>query len=213
MHYEEKQREITTIVLSKENNQHFRDVINKALKEYQTRHPKKENELIVDKNWNVPMKIEYNANYEEQKPKVRRSILKPYYSISSKSRQYQTEKDFIDFLDSHTSVEWWFKNGEGHGTFFAIPYMDTDKVEKSFYVDFIVKLEDGRIGLFDTKSGITAEIAGPKSDGLQKYIKENKKGKNLFGGIVIPKSGSFWIFDKAPYKYDKSLTGWEILDF
>ena len=214
MHYEEKQREITTIVLSKENNQHFRDAINKALKEYQARHPKKENELIVDKNWNVPKKIEYNANYGEQKPDVRRSILKPYYSVSSKSRQYQTEKDFVDFLDNHTSVEWWFKNGEGHGTFFAIPYTDTDKVEKLFYVDFIVKVKDGRIGLFDTKSGITAEIAGPKSDGLQKYIKEeNKKGKNLFGGIVIPKSGSFWTFDKAPYKYDKSLTGWEILEF
>src|SRR3989304_777822 len=214
MNYEEKQKDIMTIVLSRENDQYFRDVINTALKEYQARHPKKENELIVDKNWNIPKKIEYNANYEEQKPKVRNSILKPYYSASSKSRQYQTEKDFIDFLDNHTSVEWWLKNGEGHGTFFAIPYTDTDKVEKPFYVDFIVKVKDGRIGLFDTKSGITAEIAGPKSGGLQKYIKEeNKRSKTLFGGIVIPKSGSFWIFDKAPYKYDKSLAGWEILGF
>jgi type III restriction enzyme len=87
-------------------------------------------------------------------------------------------------------------------------------VEKPFYVDFIVKLKDGRIGLFDTKAGITAEIAGPKSDGLQKYIKEEiKKGKNVIGGIVIPKSGSFWICDKALYEYDKALTGWKILDF
>ncbi|HHT9105413.1 MAG TPA: hypothetical protein ACFYD7_06025 [Candidatus Wujingus californicus] len=62
----------------------------------------------------------------------------------------------------------------------------------SFYVDFVVKLKNGRIGLFDTKSGITAEVAGLKSDGSQKYIKEeNKKGKNLFGGIFVPKSGSF----------------------
>jgi len=214
MNYEEKQKEIMTIVLSRENNQCFRDVINTSIKEYQERHPKKENKIEFDKNWNIPKKIEYNANYEEQKPKVSKSILKPYYSISSKSRQYQTEKDFIDFLDNHKSVEWWFKNGEGHGTFFAVPYTDTDKVDKSFYVDFIVKLQDGRIGLFDTKSGITAEIAGPKSEGLQKYIKEeNKKGKKLFGGIIVPKSGSFWICDKSPYKYDKNLTGWEILDF
>ena len=214
MGYVEKQKEIMTIVLNKENEQYFRDAINMALKEYQTRHPKEENEIVLDKNWNVPEKIEYNANYEEVKSKVRKSILKPYYSISSESRQYQTEKDFIEFLDNNKGVEWWFKNGEGHGTFFAVPYTDTDNVDKPFYVDFIVKLKDDRIGLFDTKSGITAEIAGPKSGGLQKYIKEeNKKGKNLFGGIIVPKSGSFWLYDKLPYKYDKNLTGWEILDF
>lgn len=40
-----------------------------------------------------------------------------------------------------------------------------------------------------------------------------KKGKNLFGGIVIPKSGSFWICDKTLYEYDKALTGWKIPDF
>ncbi|HHT9129783.1 MAG TPA: DEAD/DEAH box helicase, partial [Candidatus Brocadiaceae bacterium] len=214
MNYEEKQKEIMTIVLSRENDQHFRDVINTTLREYQAKHPKKENELVIDKNWNITKKIEYNANYEEQKPKVRNSILKPYYSVSSKSRQYQTEKDFISFLDNHKSVEWWFKNGEGHGTFFAVPYTDTDKTDKAFYVDFIVKLKDDRIGLFDTKSGIFAKDAGPKSDGLQKYIKgENKKGKNLFGGIVIPQAGSFWVSDKVPYEYDKNLTGWEILEF
>ena len=86
-------------------------------------------------------------------------------------------------------------------------------MDKSFYVDFIVKLKDDRIGLFDTKSGITAEVAESKSDGLQKYIKEeNKKGKNLFGGIVVPDKKSFWVYDKMPYQYDKNLTGWGILE-
>jgi hypothetical protein len=74
-------------------------------------------------------------------------------------------------------------------------------------------MKDGRIGLFDTKKGITAEIAGPKSNSLQKYLREqNKKGKKLFGGIVEPKAGSFWFFNKEEYQYDKELTGWELLD-
>ena len=76
-----------------------------------------------------------------------------------------------------------------------------------------MKLADGRIGLFDTKSGWTAKEAGNKSDGLQKYINEqNKKKKNIFGGIVIPKSGSFFTYNEIPYKYDKELTGWKILE-
>ena len=54
--------------------------------------------------------------------------------------------------------------------------------------------------------------SGSKSKGLQKYIsEENKKGENLFGGIVVPKGGSFWTYNKIPYKWDKDLKGWEIL--
>ena len=35
-------------------------------------------------------------------------------------------------------------------------------------------------------TGFTQKLAGPKSDGLFDYIQsENKKGKNLFGGIVV----------------------------
>jgi hypothetical protein len=66
--------------------------------------------------------------------------------------------------------------------------------------------------LFDTKSGWTAASGGTRSDGLQQYIKEqNKKGKKLFGGIIIPKAGSFYTNTETPYKYDKQLTGWTIL--
>ncbi len=74
---------------------------------------------------------------------------------------------------------------------------------KPFYVDFIVKLKDGSIGLFDTKAGFTQKIAGPKINGLYKYIQaENKKGKKLFGGIVIntnPQNykGRWVYFDKT----------------
>ena len=91
-------------------------------------------------------------------------------------------------------MEWWFKNGERDATFFAVPYKDDNNEDQSFYVDFIVKFKDSRIGLFDTKSGWTAKEAGNKSDGLQKYIKEqNKEGKKFLGGIIHPKAGSFFL--------------------
>jgi len=84
-----------------------------------------------------------------------------------------------------------------------------------FYVDWIVKYKDGRIGLFDTKAGITARDAKERAEGLAKYIKsENKKGKNLFGGIVIEKEGSFWYNDQEVYQYDEDRLaeiGWNIL--
>jgi type III restriction enzyme len=215
MDYSHVQREIMTIVLSQKNLQHFKDVINLSLDEYKIKHPKAKNISVEnDDLWNVPSKIELNANHKERTPKFKKSILIPYYESTSQSRTWETEKSFIQFLDTHNSVEWWFKNGEGYGTFFAVPYKDENGEDQSFYLDFIVKFLDGRIGLFDTKSGWTAKEAGNKSDGLQQYIKEqNKKGKNFFGGIIHPKAGSFYTYIGIPYKYDKELTDWKIIEF
>ena len=99
-----------------------------------------------------------------------------------------------------------------------MPYDNGEK--KPFYVDFIVKLKDGRIGLFDTKAGITLkQIAGPKIDGLYKYIqRENKKGKKLFGGIVtntdIRNYRGRWIyFDRASKELkDNNFDNWKELE-
>jgi type III restriction enzyme len=210
----DKQREINAIVLLQSNRQAIVDSISASIMEYQKTHPKGKNELEFDGNWNIPETREYNAHYKEHKPKSKSSVLQPYYETTLQNKQFETERQFIQYLDEDSKkVEWWFKNGEGHGSFFAVSYTDNDGEDRPFYIDFIVKMKDGRIGLFDTKSGITAEIAGSKSNGLQKYIKDqNKKGKKLFGGIVIPESGSFWLFDKLPYQYDEKLTGWNILE-
>lgn len=215
MNYQEVQREIMTIVLTNGNTQPLRDVINLSLKEYKATHPKGKSISVQNvAPWNVPMKIELNANNQERKPKLKKTVMNPYYEATSKSKSWETEQSFIEFLDNSKQVEWWFKNGERDGTFFAVPYIDEAKEEQSFYVDFIVKFTDGRIGLFDTKSGWTAKDAGTRSDGLQKYILEqNKKKKNLFGGIVIPQAKSFFTYTSIPYKYDKDLTDWKILEF
>lgn len=213
--YEEKEKEIIAMVLNKDNLQHFKDVINLSLKEYKRLNPPDKNKVEAnDELWNVPEKLELNANHKKEKKKL--NVMSPFYVSTSQAKHWETEVSFMEFLDEHKMVEWWFKNGERDGTYFAVPYTDNYSEDQVFYVDFIVKMKDGRIGLFDTKSGWTAEApkAGPKSKGLQKYIAdENKKGKNLFGGIIVPKGGSFWTYTKTPYKYDKDLTGWEILGF
>ena len=212
LNYVENQSEIMAVVLKKENRQTIQDAINTALKEYATKHPKTRNELIADGNWNIPETREYNARHEERKPEAKHSVINPYYHVSDKSKQYYTEQSFIDFLENNERVEWWFQNADRDGTYFAVPYAEDDE-DKAFYVDFIVQLKDGRIGLFDTKSGFTAKLAKNKSDGLQKYIREeNRKIKNLFGGIVYPKNGSFWFFNKEEYNFDNELTAWESLE-
>jgi len=206
MWYGDVWEEIVQIVLSDKNSRHFANVIDKAKEKYQVEVVKRESEMIDVENWNVPETLSYGNEYA--KVSARQSVMQPFFSDG----KWKSEAAFIDFLDKAPSVEWWFKNGDRDATFFAVRYDNGE--EKPFYVDFIVKLRDGRIGFFDTKAGLTKQIAGPKIDGLYKYIQiQSKKGKKCFGGIVTNTDRNYrgrWVyFDKASKDFkDNSFDNW-----
>ena len=137
--------------------------------------------------------------------------MKPFY-LRKEYAGRKNEIAFIDFLEKSEKVEWWFKNGDRDATFFAVRYDNGE--EKPFYVDFIIKLKDGRIGFFDTKAGLTKQVAGPKIDGLYKYIQiQNKKGKKCFGGIVANTERNYrgrWVyFDRTSKDFKgNSIENW-----
>lgn len=198
------------VVMNPNNQQKFKNVINQAKQTYLEELEKKEKELIFDENWEVPFSMNYSGDFEKKSNNL--SIMEPFYQNKNASNP---EKRFVEFLDQkEDEIEWWYKNGERDGIFFAVPYeMNGDQTP--FYVDWIVKYKDGRIGLFDTKAGITAKDAKEKAEGLARYIiTENQNIKNLFGGIVIEKDGSFWYNNQEIYHYDEKRLaelGWKIL--
>jgi type III restriction enzyme len=140
--------------------------------------------------------------------------MKPYFA----STESVPEKEFIKVLeDQKNHVKWWFKNGESDKKYFAVKYTDDKGTERGFYVDFIVMTEDGRVGLFDTKSGITAKVAKEKAEALIMYIntQNQKYKKKLWGGIVLFKDGSCRYNDSEKYDYDEHKLGsdWKFLGF
>jgi len=207
----EDEDEAIKIVLSDKNIQHFVNVIDKTKGEYQKEVVKREPEIISIENWNIPEKMTFGGDYTKEDRK--KSIMEPFYS----DNRWKTEKAFIEFLEKSEKVDWWFKNGDRDATFFAVPYKN--KEWKPFYVDFLVKLNNGRIGLFDTKAGLTQKVATSKIDGVYKYLQEeNKKKKNLFGGIVTntdPKNyRGRWIYFNKPSQdlKDNDISNWENLE-
>ncbi len=196
------------IVLNPKNQKHFIDVINRAKEIYQKNVGKGKKELEVVTDWEIPSSLSYNNNYKEIKAKC--NLMEPFFIEANASTP---EKRFIEYLESkEKEIEWWFKNGDNGGNYFAVPYKKNE-LELPFYVDWIVKYKNGKIGLFDTKAGITAETAKEKAEGLAKYIKEeNKKGKKLFGGIVIERDKSWRLNDNGKYSYnEKDLSGWKFI--
>jgi len=205
----EEEDEAIKIVLSDKNIQYFIAVIDKAKEEYEKEVAKREPELIFVKDWNIPEFIRYNEKYTQIEYK--KSIMEPFFS----DERWESEKAFIEFLEKSNDVKWWFKNGERDRTYFAVPYNNGE--QKPFYVDFIVKLKNEHIGLFDSKAGITRQVAGPKIDGLYKYIKVESKKKKVFGGIVTNTDRNYqgrWIyFDRSSGDFKEGdFTNWKDLE-
>ena len=200
--------QVQKIVLGKENEQLFRNVLNLAKEKYKKQIVEKLNEkreLEEIPNWEVPTFVSYNSRYKKQEQPL--SILKPLYTAT----QSEPERAFVELLNASKSVKWWYKNGEAEIKYFAILRSD----DRAFYPDFIIQFKDGSIGIFETKSGFTAgEDAKERAESLQRYIKkQNKAGKKIIGGIAIYVNGSWRYNDNEKYKYDPDdLSGWKVLD-
>jgi len=197
------------IVLETQNQQSFIDVLNEAKKTYKEEVERIAKQIETDDNWEIKKSINYTETFNEKD--VEKCIVAPFFESE---RATDPEKKFVDYLENNSNVDWWFKNGDRDKTFFAVPYKDGDDT-KPFYVDFIVYYKNGTIGLFDTKGDLTAQAAKSKAEGLYQYIqKENEKEKQLFGGILYEKDGSFWLNNNEEFSFSTSAPPgeeWEIL--
>jgi type III restriction enzyme len=187
----------------------FREVINQSVEKYAKNRHSIKNEYKKINDWNVPVEDFYPKGVEQREYK--KCVMNTCFVLT----QWQTEIDFIEkYLEKSSGVDWWYKNGDSKNEiYFGIPFINTKDKNATFYPDFIVKYTNGKVGIFDTKKGNTAESEDTrlKAEVLQKYIK--RQGKNLFGGILIPsdKQGNVWKLNQED-KYDYKNGNWEILE-
>jgi len=196
------------ITLNSDNKIFFINALNRAKELYTESIKKEEKELLINEAWEVPTSRNYNHRFAARS--FGKSILQPYFEAENSS---EPERNFAEFLNNTlANVEWFFRNGDSDATAFAVPYLSDQHELTPFYVDWIVKFTDGRVGLFDTKEGFTAQTAKTRAEGLAAYIKaENDKGKLLIGGIVDRKDGSWRYNDNDTYLYTPELIGWKFL--
>src|SRR3989344_4619794 len=129
------------------------------------------------------------------------------------------EKNFEKFLSENSDkIVWWWKNGENKQDYFGIKYEYPAGFVHTFYPDYLVKLTDRRLGIFEVKDMGDQEGGSrtkAKAEKLQEYIKE-QKGKNLFGGIAVEKSDGWKINQKVKYDWSKcekkDWSDWDKLD-
>lgn len=209
---------VQKIFTCSENNQRtFKDIFNSAIDKYDTlnaedmRARRQKRDKVFD--FSIPQIDEFNEHYSNVH--ATKNIMVPYYRFDNAPTS--TEIPFEKSLDTNPNVEWWYKNGEKLDKYFAVKYYELGTDQKSygkaFYPDYIVKFVDGRLGIFDTKSGFTAEDATQKANALQRYISDHGDIK-LFGGIINVSNGLFYINESPDYEFGDGKTGqWRLFEF
>ena len=209
---------IKRVILDKKNIEIFTGLISKSIEKYQRRQMQSNEQEFKENIFTIKDSKNYSNNVKKVDSKL--SIMQPLYIPNDSP---MNEYRFIEFLDNKSkTVSFYLKNGDSGTENFAVKYENEIGKKAAFYVDWIIKFKDGSIGLYDTKSGWTAEDANTRAQGLYEYIlEENNKGKNLKGGIVIPTKltekdipsldHSGWlVHDGKDYFYNKDMNDQEL---
>ncbi len=175
-------------ILYYKNRPKFTDIIDKAVAKYvrmiNERRRQAKSRSFKEYIWEVPETREYNETTNEVVPEMQQHAMLPFIQLKEASKP---EKRFEKFLEANKEhIDWWYKNGDEGKQHYAIPYSTGGDAKALFYVDFVIRMKNGQIFLFDTKSQQSDLEAPNKHNALIDYIESDKnKSLHLLGGVLI----------------------------
>ena len=206
--------EAKKVVLYHENRPKFADVVSRALDRYSRQLEKRQQEAkkrsFEQYEWEVPEDRTYTEENHVIKDKMEDHALLPFIELRTASTP---EQEFALFLESHSdSIDWWYKNGDSGREHYAVAYTNSQGDKSLFYVDFVIKMNNGQVFLFDTKTENSDPDAPQKHNALLDYMQnEENSPKHLQGGIIIHDinhSGN-WLYSPLPIDNTYDTRGWD----
>lgn len=206
--------EAKKVVLYHENRPKFADVVSRALDRYsrQLKHRQQEakKRSFEQYEWEVPEDRTYTEENHVIKDNMEDHALLPFIELRTASTP---EQEFALFLESHRdSIDWWYKNGDSGREHYAVAYTNSQGDKSLFYVDFVIKMNNGQVFLFDTKTENSDPDAPQKHNALLDYMQnEENSPKHLQGGIIvhdINHSGN-WLYSPLPIDNTYDTRGWD----
>ena len=206
--------EAKKVVLYHENRPKFADVVSRALDRYsrdlKQRQQEAKKRSFEQYEWEVPEDRTYTEENHVIKDKMEDHALLPFIELRTASTP---EQEFALFLESHSdSIDWWYKNGDSGREHYAVAYTNSQGDKSLFYVDFVIKMNNGQVFLFDTKTENSDPDAPQKHNALLDYMQnEENSPKHLQGGIIIHDinhSGN-WLYSPLPIDNTYDTRGWD----
>ena len=199
------------VVLYHQNRPKFDRIIDSALEKYLRKRnaAKKISEASREfkkYNWEVPEERIYDSENNHIEEAGNHALI-PFVQLNHASNP---EKNFVAYLEENKEyIDWWYKNGDKGKQHYAIEYSQSEGGAKSlFYVDFVVRMKNGHVYLFDTKSADSDLLAPEKHNALLEYIKDNSTAETpLAGGVIIQKDAN-WLYSPLPIENTTDTLNW-----
>lgn len=207
-HFEVFETEAIKVILYHANKSKFEEIVTLALQRYlkiiEQRRGERKARSFVDYTWEVPAERYYKVETHHLEERAKNHALLPFVELNAASNP---EQEFAAFLEQNAAyIDWWYKNGDEGKQHYAVPYEQADGTKSLFYVDFVVRMKNGQVFLFDTKSKDSDPEAPNKHNALVDYLQANKD-KNLKGGVLI-EQGSNWMYSQFKIENTHDLMGW-----
>lgn len=183
------------MVLYHGNKPKFDFILDRALEEYMRirNNGKPSSRIIKTYNWEVPEERFYDSETNHTMPDIDLHALEPFIQLNKASNPEQKFAEFLEANKEH--IDWWYKNGDSGKMHFAIEYRKSNDANPSlFYVDFVIRMKNGTVYLFDTKTDSGDVDVVAKHNALLEYTTRHSTSQNpLIGGIITP-YGMNWIY-------------------
>lgn len=194
------------VILYYANKPKFTDIILKALANYerklQERQRQAKERAFEKYTWEVPAERLYKESTHHVMPKVEEHALLPFIELNTASTP---ERRFSEFLEANKAcIDWWYKNGDEGKQHYSIPYENSQKEKALFYVDFVVRMKNGQVFLFDTKTENSDSEAPNKHNALIDYMAD----KGLLGGVIVEKN-DVWYYSPLHIDSTEDVRGWD----
>ena len=194
------------MILYHANKPKFTDIITKALANYerklQERQRKAKERAFEQYTWEVPAERLYKESTHHVMPQIEEHALLPFIELNTVSTP---ERRFSEFLEANKAyIDWWYKNGDEGKQHYSIPYENSQGEKALFYVDFVVRMKNGQVFLFDTKTENSDSEAPNKHNALIDYMAD----KDLQGGVIVEKD-EVWHYSQFHIDTTENVIGWE----
>lgn len=194
------------VILYYANKPKFTEIIQKALNNYvrklQERQRQAKERAFEEYTWEVPVERLYKESTHHVMTKVEEHALLPFVELNTVSTP---ERRFSEYLEKNKDyIDWWYKNGDDGKQHYSIPYENSQGEKALFYVDFVIRMKNGQVFLFDTKTENSDSEAPNKHNALIDYMSD----KGLLGGIIVEKN-DVWHYSQFPITTTEDVTGWD----
>lgn len=199
------------VILYHANKPKFVDIIQESLDVYGRLLQGRKNEARQREfeayKWEVPADRLYKESTNHIMKEVEDHALLPFIELNQASTPEQRFRDFLEKNKEY--IDWWYKNGDEGKQHYSVPYTNSQGERALFYVDFVIRMKNGQVFLFDTKTENSDAEAPNKHNGLIDYLKQYRQDGVLMDGGVIIGDGDLWRYSDSKIENTSNTAGWK----